>query len=96
MDLVLRSLSCISFHISFLLDAQGSISIPGSMGITEVEHLSDVVYGLSDVVPMVFHFGHTSPSQNERLYRVLSAQLAKVYEERCRASAISECGECHQ
>jgi polyribonucleotide 5'-hydroxyl-kinase len=73
---------------------QGSISIPGSMGITEVEHLSDVVYGLSDVVPMVFHFGHTSPSQNERLYRVLSAQLAKVYEERCRASAINKYSGC--
>ena len=60
------------------------------MGITEVEHLSDVVHGLSDIVPMVFHYGHTSPSANERLYRVLSSQLAMVYEERCKISSTSE------
>ena len=47
---------------------QGSISIPGSMGMAEVDRVADVVEGFHELVPVVFHYGHLSPDGNEKLY----------------------------
>lgn len=48
---------------------QGYIGVPGSMG-----------FPLQ--APLVYHYGHTSPGPNEKLYNKLSSKMAEVTKER--------------
>ena len=73
---------------------QGSISIPGSMGMAEVDRVADVVEGFHELVPMVFHYGHLSPDANEKLYRALTSTLASTFEKRCEINKTSEFWSC--
>ena len=61
------------------------------MGLAEVDRVADVVEGFSELVPMVFHFGHVSPDANEKLYRALTSTLAMTFEKRCEVNKTSEC-----
>lgn len=61
---------------------QGSISIPGSTGALLIERPADIEEGFAVQAPLVYHFGHTSPGPNPKLYNVLSSQIAKVVKER--------------
>lgn len=38
--------------------------------------------GFAVQAPLVYHFGHTSPGPNHKLYNVLSSQIAKVVKDR--------------
>ena len=62
---------------------QSEISIPGTIDALIVERTADVEEGFSLQAPLVYHFGHRSPSDNLELYNLLITQLAEDVNERC-------------
>lgn len=62
---------------------QGQISIPGTMGAYVVERPADVEEGFTQCAPLVFHFGHTTPSKNLTLYNLLVSRIADVVNMKC-------------
>lgn len=61
---------------------QGSISIPGTMGAFLVERMAHVEDGFSQQAPLVYQFGHISPSDNDAYYKLLLTKVAKVTHKR--------------
>ncbi|XP_060553316.1 polyribonucleotide 5'-hydroxyl-kinase Clp1-like [Ruditapes philippinarum] len=59
---------------------QGQVSIPGTMGAYVVERPADIEEGFTQSAPLVFHFGHTTPSKNLTLYNLLVSRIADVIE----------------
>lgn len=69
--------------ISVDLDVgQGSISIPGTIGAFLVERIAHVEDGFSQQAPLVYQFGHLSPSDNDAYYKLLLTKLAEVTHKR--------------
>ncbi|CAK8680053.1 polyribonucleotide 5'-hydroxyl-kinase Clp1-like [Clavelina lepadiformis] len=62
---------------------QGGVSIPGTVGALTVERPADPVDGFELKVPLVYHFGHTSPNGNIKLYETLISRLADVFNAKC-------------
>ncbi|XP_046736937.1 protein CLP1 homolog [Diprion similis] len=65
---------------------QGDIAIPGTVGALLVERPANIVEGFSQQAPLVFHFGHSSPSANTALYNLLVSRLAEVCSDRLQAN----------
>ncbi|XP_058464226.1 protein CLP1 homolog [Malaya genurostris] len=65
---------------------QGSIAIPGTIGALLVERPAPVAEGFAQQAPLVYHFGHTSPSDNDVFYNVLISKLAETTLERLEAN----------
>lgn len=61
---------------------QGSISITGTMGAFLVERPAQVEDGFSQQAPLVYQFGHITPSENDAYYEILISKLAEVTLER--------------
>lgn len=61
---------------------QGQISVPGTIGALLVERPASLDEGFSQEAPLVYHFGHKSPSPNTALYTLLSTQLANTVKSR--------------
>lgn len=61
---------------------QGYIGVPGSMGALLIERPADIEEGFPLQAPLVYHYGHTSPGPNEKLYNKLSSKMAEVTKER--------------
>eukprot|EP00268_Persea_americana_P017427 TRINITY_DN1838_c0_g2_i9.p1 TRINITY_DN1838_c0_g2~~TRINITY_DN1838_c0_g2_i9.p1 ORF type:complete len:425 (-),score=89.91 TRINITY_DN1838_c0_g2_i9:266-1540(-) len=59
---------------------QGSITIPGCIAATPIEMPIDPVEGIPLEMPLVYFFGHTMPSANADLYKVLVKELARILE----------------
>ncbi|KAK9107758.1 hypothetical protein Syun_023769 [Stephania yunnanensis] len=59
---------------------QGSITIPGCIAATPIEMPIDSVEGLPLEMALVYYFGHTTPSVNAELYKVLVKELAQTLE----------------
>eukprot|EP00268_Persea_americana_P027260 TRINITY_DN26691_c0_g1_i3.p1 TRINITY_DN26691_c0_g1~~TRINITY_DN26691_c0_g1_i3.p1 ORF type:complete len:361 (+),score=80.05 TRINITY_DN26691_c0_g1_i3:246-1328(+) len=59
---------------------QGSITIPGCIAATPIEMPIDPVEGIPLEMPLVYCFGHTTPSANPDLYKVLVKELAQSLE----------------
>lgn len=57
---------------------QGSISVPGTLGLNVIERPADVESGFSQVAPLVYHYGSTSPGANSNLYDMLVGKCAKA------------------
>lgn len=57
---------------------QGSVSIPGTIGALLVERPATVEEGFSQKAPLVYHFGHKSPGDNDVLYQTVISKLAEV------------------
>lgn len=55
----------------------GSISIPGTLCAATVERLLDAQTAYDSLVPLVYYYGHTSPSENSKLYMTLLSSLAR-------------------
>eukprot|EP00798_Chlamydomonas_sp_ICE-L_P007448 gene7448-588_t len=49
---------------------QGSITVPGCVAATPVEAPIDIEDGYSLEMPLVYFYGHASPSDNPELYKV--------------------------
>ncbi|XP_055625161.1 protein CLP1 homolog [Toxorhynchites rutilus septentrionalis] len=65
---------------------QGGIAIPGAIGALLVERPAPAVEGFSQQAPLVYHFGHMTPSDNGVLYNVLISKLAETTLERLQAN----------
>lgn len=65
---------------------QGHIAIPGTIGALLVERPANVVEGFSQQAPLVFHFGHKTPSANTALYNLLVTRLSEVCFDRLQAN----------
>ncbi|XP_055606682.1 protein CLP1 homolog [Uranotaenia lowii] len=65
---------------------QGGIAIPGTIGALLVERPAPVAEGFSQQAPLVYHFGHTSLSDNDVFYRALVSKLAETTLERLQAN----------
>ncbi|KAF5749022.1 hypothetical protein HS088_TW04G00983 [Tripterygium wilfordii] len=68
---------------------QGSITIPGSIAATPIEMPIDPLEGIPLEMPLVYFYGHTTPSQNVDLYKVLVKELAQVLERQIAGNAES-------
>ncbi|KAG2307993.1 hypothetical protein Bca52824_027741 [Brassica carinata] len=60
---------------------QSSITIPGTIAATSVEMPMDPVEGLPLHKALVHYFGHTTPTNNIRLYKYLVEELARELDE---------------
>uniref|UniRef100_A0A0N5A978 Protein CLP1 homolog n=1 Tax=Syphacia muris TaxID=451379 RepID=A0A0N5A978_9BILA len=67
---------------------QGSMSVPGTVGALYIEKTADVVEGFDKHYPLIYHFGHLSPSANIALYDLLVDQLADAVKKK-----MKECPE---
>ncbi|XP_052894833.1 protein CLP1 homolog [Anopheles moucheti] len=65
---------------------QGAIAIPGTIGALLVERPAPVAEGFSQQAPLVYHYGHSSPSSNSTFYDVLISKLAETTLERLQAN----------
>ena len=61
---------------------QGGLSCPGTIGGMLVERPAMIEEGFPQVAPLVFHYGHTSPTYNLPLYNQLVSKLANVINSR--------------
>ncbi|GAA0183858.1 mRNA polyadenylation factor [Lithospermum erythrorhizon] len=68
---------------------QGSITIPGSIAATPVELPIDPVEGIPLEMPLVYFYGHITPSANIELYKVLVKELAQTLERQFSGNAES-------
>ncbi|XP_074558927.1 protein CLP1 homolog [Curcuma longa] len=59
---------------------QGYITVPGCIAATPVEMPIDAVEGIPLEMPIVYFYGHTSPTANGDLYKVLVKELARTLE----------------
>ncbi|XP_057541003.1 protein CLP1 homolog isoform X1 [Amaranthus tricolor] len=57
---------------------QGSITIPGCIAATPIEMPIDPVEGIPLEMPLVYFYGHTTPSANVDLYKLVVKELAKT------------------
>ncbi|XP_034240619.1 protein CLP1 homolog [Thrips palmi] len=65
---------------------QSHVSIPGTIGALLVERPAAVEEGFSQQAPIVYHFGHKSPSGNIKLFNTLVSTLAECIKERMQAN----------
>ena len=65
---------------------QSEISMPGTMGSLVVERPSDPEEGYFLTAPLVYHFGHSTPSANVQLYNLLISRIAEVVNLRCESN----------
>ncbi|MCH87206.1 protein CLP1, partial [Trifolium medium] len=68
---------------------QGSITAPGCIAATPIEMPIDPVEGIPLEMPLVYFFGHTTPSNNVELYKVLVKELAGMLERQFAGNAES-------
>eukprot|EP00271_Cylindrocystis_brebissonii_P011828 TRINITY_DN29795_c0_g1_i1.p1 TRINITY_DN29795_c0_g1~~TRINITY_DN29795_c0_g1_i1.p1 ORF type:complete len:458 (-),score=93.73 TRINITY_DN29795_c0_g1_i1:276-1649(-) len=65
---------------------QGSLAVPGTIGATPVEAPVDPMAGLPQEAPLVFFYGHNSPSVNPDLYKALVREMGAVLDAQLEAS----------
>ncbi|KAL6960711.1 Protein CLP1 [Sarracenia purpurea var. burkii] len=68
---------------------QGSITIPGCIAATPIEMPIDPVEGVPLEMPLVYFYGHATPSVNTDLYKVLVKELAQILEKQFAGNAES-------
>ncbi|CAN1153101.1 Protein CLP1 homolog [Linum perenne] len=68
---------------------QGAITIPGCIAATPIELPIDPVEGIPLDMPLVYFYGHTTPSQNVELYKTLVKELAEILEKQFTGNAES-------
>ncbi|KAL7232409.1 hypothetical protein ACSBR2_010434 [Camellia fascicularis] len=68
---------------------QGTITIPGCIAATPIEMPIDPVDGIPLEMPLVYFYGHTTPSVNADLYKVLVKELAQTLERQFAGNAES-------
>ncbi|KAF9592647.1 hypothetical protein IFM89_016304 [Coptis chinensis] len=59
---------------------QGSITVPGCVAATPIEMPIDPVEGIPLEMPLVYFYGHTTPSVNADLYKVIVKELSRTLE----------------
>lgn len=69
---------------------QSELGIPGTIGALVVERPTDVEEGFALTAPVLYHYGHKSPSENVPLYNLLISRLAEVVNTRCETNSRSK------
>ena len=64
---------------------QGAVTVPGCIAATPVEAPIDIEEGLPTDAPLVYYYGHLTPSDNPNLYKHLVERLAAVLDARSAA-----------
>ncbi|KAL5582386.1 hypothetical protein UlMin_014828 [Ulmus minor] len=59
---------------------QGSITIPGCIAATPIKMPIDPVEGIPLEMPLVYFYGHVTPSHNVDLYKVVVKELSQMLE----------------
>ncbi|RUS16866.1 Molybdopterin guanine dinucleotide synthesis protein B-domain-containing protein [Endogone sp. FLAS-F59071] len=78
---------------------EGSITMPGTLTATSITHIIDVEEGFgssattaasmgSSTMPLAYYFGHPSPAENVKLYRIIMSRLA--HSVKCRMAGDEE------
>jgi len=62
--------------------SQNTLSVPGTISATLVERPASIEEGLPQNAPLVYHYGHSTPSQNTVLYDNVVSTMAKVVRKR--------------
>lgn len=70
---------------------QGEVSIPGTIGAAVVERPAEIEEGYSLNAPLVFHYGHTSPSSNYPLFKMLVSRMAECVNKKNRKIKKVQC-----
>lgn len=74
---------------------QGSISVPGSVGMLPIERPSEIETGFFyKKASLVYHYGFNNPGQNLKLYNSVVTSLAKQFQKRCQTVAKCKTGGC--
>jgi len=60
--------------------------VPGSIGATPIEAPVDIEEGLPVEVPLVYFYGHTTPSDHPELYKALVDRLGQLLDDRAKSS----------
>ena len=60
-----------------------AFGIPGSVGALMVERPADPVEGFDVKAPILYHFGHTQPNGNVKLYLTLINRLQHIFNTKC-------------
>ncbi|KAF9623796.1 hypothetical protein IFM89_005381 [Coptis chinensis] len=68
---------------------QGSITVPGCVAATPIEMPIDPVEGIPLEMPLVYFYGHTTPSVNADLYKVIVKELSRTLERQFTGNAES-------
>ncbi|GJY93161.1 protein CLP1 [Tanacetum coccineum] len=68
---------------------QGSITLPGCVAASPIEMPIDPVEGIPLEMPLVYFYGHNTPTVNADLYRVLVKELAQILERQFAGNAES-------
>ncbi len=58
--------------------------MPGSIAATPVEGPIDVEEGMPIDLPLVFYYGHQTPTENPELYRALVERMSSILDKRVR------------
>lgn len=75
------------------MPVQGSICVPGTVGLLPIEQPCDIETScFSKKASLVYHYGSTNPGSNLKLYNSVVTSLAKMFQQRCKADPKSECG----
>ncbi|KAF5280435.1 hypothetical protein FQR65_LT03244 [Abscondita terminalis] len=61
---------------------QGQVSVPGAIGALLIERPASLDEGFSQEAPLVYNFGHKSPTLNTTLFNMLYKQLAASVKEK--------------
>ncbi len=78
-------------HQSPFHSLQGSISVPGSVGMLPIERPSEIETGFFyKKASLVYHYGFNNPGQNLKLYNSVVTSLAKQFQKRCQTVAKCE------
>ena len=76
---------------NFVSLLQGSVSVPATVGLLQVERPADVEEGFALLAPLVYHYGALTPGLNLKLYKILTSRLAEVFNLKCRTDPKSKC-----
>lgn len=74
---------------------QGSIAISGSVATILIERPANVEEGFAKTAPLVYHFGHKSPSGNSVLYNAVVSKMAEVTLQSLNSNKRSKLGRCN-
>ncbi len=73
------------YNVPLPLSPQGSISIPGSVGMLPIERPADIETGyFSKAASLMYHYGYADPGKNLKLYNTVVTALAGMFRERCK------------
>lgn len=70
---------------------QGNLTVPGTIAAVPVESPIDIVRGYPMEIPLVYQYGHLTPTENPDHYKYLVGEMGQLLDARCKASEHARC-----